>query len=94
MLPDISFIELMIQTANTIKIEDILNDPESGKYVEYYESATFDSGSPLYKVRAYLLINGKHYYGPYSKSVALNPYSDNPNASDFSGIYPYGLPDK
>ena len=46
------------------KIEDILNDPESGKYVEYYESAVFDSGSPLYKVRAYLLINGKYYYGP------------------------------
>lgn len=69
------------------KIEDILNDPESGKYVEYYESATFDSGSPLYKVRAYLLINGKHYYGPYSKSVALNPYSDNPNASDFSEFH-------
>ena len=69
------------------KIEDILNDPESGKYVEYYESAVFDSGSPLYKVRAYLLINGKYYYGPYSKSVALNPYSDNPNASDFSEFH-------
>lgn len=69
------------------KIEDILNDPESGKYVEYYESTVFDSGSPLYKVRAYLLINGKYYYGPYSKSVALNPYSDNPNASDFSEFH-------
>lgn len=69
------------------KIEDILNDPESGKYVEYYESAVFDSGSLLYKVRAYLLINGKYYYGPYSKSVALNPYSDNPNASDFSEFH-------
>lgn len=69
------------------KIEDILNDPESGKYVEYYESTVFDSGSPLYKVRAYLLINGKYYYGPYSKSVALNPYSDNLNASDFSEFH-------
>ena len=75
------------QSSKYYKISDIPNGPDAEEYYEYYEPVPFDSVNPLYKVRAYVLIGKKYYYGPYSRALALNPYSDNPNAHDFSEFH-------
>ena len=74
------------QGSKYCKISDMPNGPDD-EYYEYYEPVPSDSANPLYKVRAYVLIGKKYYYGPYSRALALNPYSDNPNACDFSEFH-------
>lgn len=75
------------QNSKYCKISDTPNGPDSEEYYAYYEPVPFGSVNPLYKVRAYVLIGKKYYYGPYSRALALNPYSDNLNAHDFSEFH-------
>ena len=69
------------------KTATVRNVSEENEFIEYYGPVSFISSNPFYKVRAYVRIGKKNYYGPYSKALSAHPYSGNPNASDFSEFH-------
>ena len=75
------------QNSKYRKISDVSDESDLEQYDYYYEPVPSNLKNPFYKVRAYLLIGNKYYYGPYSKALPLNSYSDNPNSSDFSEFH-------